>query len=785
MASQNAYVLKILTGAQVGVEASIAEAEYVLGSGSDDDLHFVDLSLKPGHARLKIEDGTISVAGGAGGVNTKSGINILTGDEEWRSIEPLDIVTIGTTSFAIGPVSADWSSLVNQEAVPETKQPIKAPKTPKQSSWGAGRFMTFTALTFVTLLSIGWLASSSVGDADASVTVDGRSELALVNAALEPFPFSRNVAINQEVDGVVLATGYVETPAERRALRNAIDDTAVPVRFRVFSRDVITSEINGIIENQQIPVQFALDTKGTLTIRGDVLEQGRVTRLTNAIDGVVPGVEKIDLRVKTANSYLDDVRALVARSELQDSVILRLDGTLIEANGVIVATKVDNWVGFIQSYARRYADKIALRSFVQLVDENGNVLSNPVAAQPGLPIIIGSLSGSGTSEARPENSSFDAALVGETTLLEVPASADATLNGTTSNTQTQVPTSDDAPQTTSQDTTDNTPSTTVEGTSSTRSQAAGITLNLNRLKEGSFGAEDVFPGFNVATLTRSANTSSTTARPSQPSELTVPDLDNVTPVKATNVTETAALPTSRLLNRASRPESIRGSQALQRMTQAVLAGEGQAEDLPSQINFEDAANTLDQLKYLWGQSTDRTAIENQYFAMLSQPQLDRTECWHNSVATNANVANILFWLDYLSISEDFDLSVIGMDAQVLLLEAALNPNRIHACAQHVSANGSVDISSMSLYLNEVLTNPEFIRFIVRQLDAYQLNLSGVSTGSRNRYAQSANGIRFNEGTSPTPSSLLVNVGELGLLVQDSDRLSVTVYDASLHWKSGG
>ncbi|MEL6839005.1 MAG: EscD/YscD/HrpQ family type III secretion system periplasmic domain-containing protein [Pseudomonadota bacterium] len=782
MANENAYVLKVLTGAQAGAEVSIAEAEYVLGSGPDDDLHFVDVSLKPGHARLRLEGGAIKVAGGAGTLKTRSGINILAGDETWQDIDALDVITIGTTSFAIGSPSADWSDVQNFAPGSETRKSANPPPIVTQPKWGVGHFATMLGAIVVLLLAASWMISGPAQNTDRADIVDDRPDLVIVTSAFDAFPFARDIVVTQEVDGVIEANGYVDTPAERRALRNAIDETAIPVRFRVWSRAVIENETQAIVDNQQIPVQFSVDSQGVLTLRGDVLDQRRVDRLVATLTENVAGLTQVDVQVQTANTYLEQIRDLLTRSELDDSVILRLEGMLIEANGVVVSDRIDNWVGFIQSYSRRYADKIALRSYVQLVDENGRIIADPVSAQPGLPVIIGSVDALEQGPlADPAFSPVFEELTANSSTLSTTAFLNNALNSLPGT--ARVTGGRNASGRAGASIPEATPiAADANEAGALQANQVGVILDLDRLKEGSFGAEDVFEGLNNRALSNQTTV--------QQADVSVSDSNarNVEPAVEQVAAQQVPIQ-QQFLNRASRPESIRGTRVLYNMTRAVLSDDTGVS--PAQTYVDDMAllgdvgATLEQMKYLWAPTLGSQAAEDSYLQMLVTPSMDFTECWDNSIAAFGNLPYTLFWLDYLSVTEDVDVSAINIDAQVLLLEAALNPNRLAACAERFSAQHDINLSALSLYLQESRLNPEFIRYIVRQIDAYPFALSGVNMGFENRYAQLVNGARFNEGTSPDPSSLLVNVGELGLLVKEKDRLLVTVYDASLHWKSGG
>ncbi|MEP4030023.1 MAG: hypothetical protein ABJM33_01640, partial [Roseibium polysiphoniae] len=104
-------ILKAITGTQAGVEVLLEDGEYVLGSGPDDDLQFVDVCLKTGHARIRVEDGKASIAGGAGQVMAENGLVADAGADDWRNLGSLEVITIGSTDFAIGAEDDNWAAL--------------------------------------------------------------------------------------------------------------------------------------------------------------------------------------------------------------------------------------------------------------------------------------------------------------------------------------------------------------------------------------------------------------------------------------------------------------------------------------------------------------------------------------------------------------------------------------------------------------------------------------------------------------------------------------------------
>src|SRR5262249_9734929 len=104
---------------------------------------------------------------------------------------------------------------------------------------------------------------------------------------------------------------------------------------------------------------------------------------------------------------LHEIRDLAHLSQIDDAVVFRLNGILVEANGIVSTNKIDAWVGFLQAYSRRLGDLIGLRSYVQLQQET------PTAAAPvpKMPLETGGRpegKGADTDLARLKSGDFDA-----------------------------------------------------------------------------------------------------------------------------------------------------------------------------------------------------------------------------------------------------------------------------------------------------------------------------------------------------------------------------------------
>src|SRR5262249_24606756 len=120
-------ILKILSGVQSGVEVSLASGQYSLGSGNDDDIQIIDVSLKAGHLKLRISPGKVEISAASGSLRTVNGI-VLDADSDFQELEPLDVITAGTTRFALGPPTALWASITEIDKAEQPAAPARKRK---------------------------------------------------------------------------------------------------------------------------------------------------------------------------------------------------------------------------------------------------------------------------------------------------------------------------------------------------------------------------------------------------------------------------------------------------------------------------------------------------------------------------------------------------------------------------------------------------------------------------------------------------------------------------------
>ena len=379
--TSSSFLLKVLSGVQFGVEVGLEDGTYSFGSGADADIQIVDISMAPVHGRVRLVGGKLSLRSEGGEIATSSGLAIIQGDDAWHEIAQLDIIMAGTSRFAIGSRAAKWASLSPETVAQRPAERASSAMRQIGRTRGAGLRIAVAAVGAVVAMTAAglFLSGNSVPMLTASTT-ETVAAAQTVRNALADLPFAHTVRVTEAVDGTIDAEGYVGAAVERRAILNALNETGVQVRRRVWVREIIEIEVAELLRSQNVEVDASLSPDGVLTLSGTILDPDLAGRVTGLIRSEVFGIGGLDDQIRTARHILNEVQGLLDAARLRDLVIVRLDGLLIEATGVVTTDRIDSWVGFIQVYSRRYAEIIPLRSFVTLESTGGEV---------GAPIVIG------------------------------------------------------------------------------------------------------------------------------------------------------------------------------------------------------------------------------------------------------------------------------------------------------------------------------------------------------------------------------------------------------------
>ncbi len=691
-------ILKILAGQQAGAEVILEYGEYSLGSGKDDDLHVADLSVSEQHLRLNLQNNKIEILAHSGDILTAKGLSLSSGQSEWVEIEPLDVVIIGTVKFAIGARNAQWATLQHALRSQDQDEPEdnedKAPSTKgtqaslirfaNQMKSQSTRLAAGAAIIGLIAGTVYLVGNSLFVASSANALINGNIED--VRAALSELPFSDRLKLHEAVDDQIYLSGYVDKPVQRRAVVSAIEESNAPVHLRIRVLETLRKDVAATLQSRGSNVDFSISDSGVLSLSGSILNKTEADQLIATLREI-NGLARIDSNIRSADDYLKEIQQLARRAFIDDTIIFRLDGDVLEVSGVITSQDVDRWSGFLRSYSNQYARYIPLRSLVKLVQENGDVID-----------LVSNIDGSASSETLIEDRQTEVLKLARAVKEQVSQLPQASA-------RTEEPEADDTQANVSQ----NDAITDLEK-AVTRLSAKSEKVSFSEINAENSVAETLI---------------------------------------GTGGTYSPAVLTETVL--ADDPQVLQAAEVVLLAWQQVSVGEPASEE-----------------------------VKEKFLPLLLRSSYPGKICSDTLNVPAEQISVAVFWLDILSGTEELGLDSLSQEMQRLVLEAAISPNATRRCLEQNSDPSGLKLAVSSRFLQESLNNPNFVRFLTRDLKTPSLEISGASL-SDDPYVQSKDNKRYRTGQSTSSSSRLLAIGELGALLKEYDGYSVALWSKTTAW----
>lgn len=763
MGMSKTLILKVLSGSQLGVEIGLSDGEYSFGSGPDADIQFADLSMAASHGQLRLAGGKVELRATGAAIQTASGLVIPAGDGEWREIAQLDRITAGTSVFAIGGADANWTSLATAPAQVVERRAEPALQGRLNRNWMIGGGVLAACILGVLLLTGG---GSSLPIA-ARTTPD--ENLRLVKDTLADLSFRNDLDVTVEADGTITVAGYVETGTERRAVQNALQDLSFDVRRRIWALEALRTDISGLIASQNIQVDYTLEPDGQLILSGIWLDEEAVTRTVGILQSEVFGLAGITDNVRVANDFLEESKALLVKLQLDELVLARLDGMLIETTGVVPSDKMDNWVGFMRAYADQIAPHLPLRSFVTLDGQ---------ADAATVPVIIGG----------PETDASGARVVEPDTLesgVPDPSSLFAQSDTAPPPAVPAAETAVDAPPEAAAEIDPELAQYEALINDFASQNPEVVATLIQALTNGQFNNIE---GLRAFFATRADTAPDGAAADSLPEGPTVSDPEAIVEILNAEAGEPV---TADVATAAFDPAQVIGR--LNAALALLFDTSGNEPELTADArsgNPELAAVSKEMISMAEAQEAAMARGETLLTPAPAPLEAEASvtapvgPCWPGSNVTVEGLPTLLLWMDILSISTNLDILKVRPDSGVLFMEAALNPDRIRACLEGLNSEFGADLIRNSVFLQETARNDLFAAFLMRNVPNYPLDIAGISLEEK-RYAHLSDGRKLGEGAAPGVDSRLLVIGDLGLLIRVSDGYRVNLYRDDIGWLISG
>lgn len=814
---KNALILKILAGSQYGAEVALDEGSYSFGSGAEADIQLADVALAGEHGAIRLSDGRIELRARGGEIRVGEDLLLSPDEEDWREIAQLDVISAGTVRFAIGSPASRWG-----EVLPK-------PAAAKRSRAGGrtGRSLVLAMAGVAGLVAAGYGGIHSFDGASGLQTLLPQREaspLARVEQELAALPFDHALAVDQAVDGTVAVRGYVQDAAERRAVGDALARSGAAIERNVWALDALAADVRGLIEAKALPVSFDLSRDGHATLSGKLLDPAQSADLVGLLEAQVFGLAGVTSEIRTAQTYLEEVGHLLDQLALNGLVIARLNGPLIEVTGVIPSEKADNWVGFIRAYAGRFAADIPLRSFVTLEGREAEGQAPLILDGGAMPEIEGRrlpasalqtgpsfspeaiFSGAGPAGAEQGQQPAQGAALAAAQALGADLAAAGLPNGDASAavspelqalvrqfaqdnpdtvgtllaslTNGQLTTLDQLTSLTQEPGAETAPvAAQLMSPAPLFAAASGLAGTAPKAGSSAPGQTDA-----IAWGPGASGQSASAARASAPDSATGPiSTTALTPEPARDASSGYVLfPTSFVTSS--------DQAALIASANAAISGKqsaGSDVDLLAEVRQAGLSPRLVSL------SRDQQRVLSFGQSLLAAPaplpaqglggQSAGAQCWPGALTPIEMLPQVILWLDMLSLGIGPGLEAMSDQNQLLLMETALNPDRLRACLRDSASSFGRELLGSSVFLSEISRNPDFGDFLFRDVPRSALQLQGVSL-TADRYLQLQSRRKLVQGSAPDAASRVMVIGDTGAVLRSAAGFSVLLYPRDLAWR---
>ncbi|MDD4932777.1 MAG: type III secretion system inner membrane ring subunit SctD [Methylacidiphilaceae bacterium] len=377
MPEDSPCLLKIITGPHRGGQVELRPGEWVLGSSDENDIVLWDSYAAPRHLRLRVqEDGTVEAEALAPGV--RIGKETLEGPA--RKLLPYQMVTVGSTIFAVGPASGTWPPASTPPPQSRLPAPTPAPtgeeeRQPGEDETRPGKPATgplhprVRRLLWVSLaILFGGLALWGV---IAAYVVSQHSAVRRTTVAqlLEDRGLSSRVSVVREAGGPCLQ-GYVTTEEELRDLESRVRSLDPSLKIAVWSRDQIRNNAISVLTGMSLPLRADCPEDGVVRVYGFLQKRDVLEKAVDQIRRDVSGVREVRVEdvigPEEIGSYLN---AFLERWKLDRSVRFTYAGSGITAHGSIPIGSETLWLDAKKALVEDLGGGIRLDNEVVVVSD--------------------------------------------------------------------------------------------------------------------------------------------------------------------------------------------------------------------------------------------------------------------------------------------------------------------------------------------------------------------------------------------------------------------------------
>lgn len=346
-----------------------------MGTGDENDIVLWDSYAAPRHLRLRVgPDGTVEAEALAPGVRV--GKEPLEGAP--RKLLPYQMVTVGSTVFAVGPASDTWVGA--SAPLPQPPPTAFDPSTRKEEGMSGeeartngkaghphGRRVRHLVLASLAIL----LAGLAIWGIVATYVISSRPSVHRTTVAqlLDQLGLSHRVSVVQEPNGACVR-GYVNTEDELRDLEGRIRLLDPALKLAVWARDQIRSNALSVLTGMGLPLGADCPEDGVVRIYGFLPKRDVLEKAVEQIKKDVSGVREVRVEdvigPEEMASYLN---GFLERWKLERLVRFTYAGSTVTARGTIPVGSETLWLDAKKALLEELGSGIRLENEVVVISD--------------------------------------------------------------------------------------------------------------------------------------------------------------------------------------------------------------------------------------------------------------------------------------------------------------------------------------------------------------------------------------------------------------------------------
>ncbi len=362
-------ILKVLSGVHVGAEVVLSTTELVLGRDEKCDLVLDDVSLSDRHISLRIEGEQALLTL----LDTARPIYI--GEQKLESgeqtLEPFQLISIGTLFLAVGPVDAEWPAIDLQlkqkmTMLPESEETSAVGEEDEDSAeadpatTGRGSRLIWFIATGVPILVLLIVFTAWFLTPETSVPTEEELESRVQQIADR---YDAVVEVEKKSEDDTHITGYIDTAGKRQDFLAELENSGIIADIDIVSTQQIANSLNLMLDNEvnkdsvnQVEVFMVSGSPGDFILKGYVGDAGLWHDTLAKLEGHI-NYRNLDDKVQTLDDRIKALKKMLAAVKLENVEIKIGNQALLVLPATTGAEPNERLTEVIKMFNRQFASR--------------------------------------------------------------------------------------------------------------------------------------------------------------------------------------------------------------------------------------------------------------------------------------------------------------------------------------------------------------------------------------------------------------------------------------------